>query len=315
MNYNNLEETLKGLSKKNVKRMEKEDLDDVVVGSLDVFVDFILRQGRNKRFESQRNQIVKVLSNPKIAKSIKRIVKQADEFQYDGLNPNIPIVLYEVIKETAPVAISSTDAEGVDGETQEQDLQFADEKDSEVYSTYMKLIKKFLKKKIKEIENKTELDKDYIMDLLVVLPTVEGMSSQHIRTRLNRVLRVMYVNEPITDSDKIKDVLLGIIGKENKEEMILGILLEHRNHRANFSEEQLKVWNAVTNTALYQLEKMKKKKIRSIIEEYVKIRRRQEKDRYSARRIQFSSISPEEFPKIADVIESLKEKKNNERWL
>lgn len=288
-----VKEFLKDWKTKKVKEMDKDDRTLLLYENIPSIVEFYIKKGH--REQEEVNKLFDRMESKVFAKTLLRILKTADE---------------------TPVELGMATVITDFLEKRKQNL------DEEMIELYTKAVDKILKKRIKKLHKKLGLDKDLLKELLVVVADKDAISDDRfVGIYVQRMTRKLYViareNElALNDTKSIKKLFKSLFNEELLNSIAVNILLERKDMVRNFNENQLAIWNTLTNFALDTIEKNKKKEIKELIEYYV-VRRAKDaqKGRDSARRIQFAQISEEECPKIYTVYEQLAEKEKYSKFL
>lgn len=193
----------------------------------------------------------------------------------------------------------------------------------------LKLIKLIIKKKYKKLVSRGVPEKQ-AFDLCTILPTVKVFKHNYLyRHFINTLLTCMYdyardsevrFNEIISvllktkdeDNDDNEDARNGMLAS-----VVTQILLEKKAIIADFTETQKSLYNQITRWALTTLEKIgSREKIEDTLRTYIRIRRNDErKHRDGNRRIYLSTISADDYPKIASVVKILSENTEFKKYL
>lgn len=288
-----VKEFLKVWKTKKVKEMDKDDRTLLLYENIPSIVEFYIKKGH--REQEEVNKLFERMESKMFAKTLLRILKTADE---------------------TPVELGMATVITDFLEKRKKNLE------EELIELYTKAVDKILKKRIKKLHKKLGLDKDLLKELLVVVADKDAISDERfVGIYVQRMTRKLYViareNElELNDTKSIKKLFKSLFNKELLNSIAVNILLERKEMVHNFNENQLAIWNALTNFALDTIENNKKKEIKELIEYYV-VRRAKDaqKGRDSARRIQFAQISEEEYPKIYTVYEQLAEKEKYSKFL
>lgn len=288
-----VKEFLKVWKTKKVKEMDKDDRTLLLYENIPSIVEFYIKKGH--REQEEVNKLFDRMESKMFAKTLLRILKTADE---------------------TPVELGMATVITDFLEKRKKNLE------EELIELYTKAVDKILKKRIKKLHKKLGLDKDLLKELLVVVADKDAISDERfVGIYVQRMTRKLYViareNElELNDTKSIKKLFKSLFNKELLNSIAVNILLERKEMVHNFNENQLAIWNALTNFALDTIENNKKKEIKELIEYYV-VRRAKDaqKGRDSARRIQFAQISEEEYPKIYTVYEQLAEKEKYSKFL
>lgn len=191
--------------------------------------------------------------------------------------------------------------------------------DEEIIDGYRTIITKLLKKDVKKVLKKHDVAEDEVYNMLIELPSTEHIDEpKFVIPFAQRIFRQIYMRagrEGTTfDSKTLSKVVRDVYGKEYVEYFALAALLEKKDTIKQFNEKQLTAWNMITDFALGYIEKQKKSDITSIIMKYAEKRKsdaKREKGVITARRLEFSSVNTEDYPKLRSVTDKLKDSKKN----
>jgi hypothetical protein len=286
---------LHDIKPKRFNKYPKDDRTFLLYDNLPMLVEFYIKKGHNHKVQQDEVQtLFDHMNNMKLAKTLLRILKTSDATPIDlGMATIIADFL----------------------EKRHESL------DPELVELYGEVIDKILKKRIKKLSKKTGLDKDILKEMLVVIAEPGAISDERfVGVYVNRVLRKLYTLAKNTklelDVDTIENLLSGLFGKELINDVAINVLLERKEFIRNFNDNQIAMWNLLTNFALEVLESNKKKVLREKIEYYVMRRTKDaSKGRDSARRIQFAQVSEEDYPKLHKVSASLSEEDGIAKFL
>lgn len=192
----------------------------------------------------------------------------------------------------------------------------------DMIAVYGKAVDRILKDRIKEVSKKTGIrNKELLKELLVVMPdpsyTNAKFISIYVQCLSNKLYALSKNNElGLTNVKTVKSLYKEIFGKKLLNAVAASILLERKEHIANFNENQLAIWNLLTNFALQTIEKNDKAEVREVLEFFASTRIKDAtKERDAARRIQFASISEEDYPKIHKAFGKLSRKEKYSKYL
>ena len=191
--------------------------------------------------------------------------------------------------------------------------------DEDIVDAYRVVITKLLKKDVKKVLKKYDVAEDEVYNMLIELPSVEHIDEpKFVIPFAQRIFRQIYAKareEGTTfDSKTLRKVVRDVYGKEYVEYFSLAALLEKKDNIKQFNEKQLSAWSMVTDFALDYIEKQKKDDIKDIVLKYAERRKsdaKREKGVVTARRLEFSSINTEDYPKLRSVTDKLKDSKKN----
>lgn len=121
-------------------------------------------------------------------------------------------------------------------------------------------------------------------------------------------LRTIYRNVRTTDYDLIRKLFIRLYGKEDMAKVATYILLEKKYDRQANHGVDYNLYNLITTIALDELERLPKAEIRRALQEYCNQRRRTEFEKDMPRRVSFSSINKDDYPKINKAVKKLSKK-------
>ncbi len=277
---------------KNLKGMDKDTRTCLLFDYIPTISEFYIKKGH--KAQKEVNELFDRMEDPKFVKLLLRILKTSDSTPVD-------------------LGMATVIADFIERRRQKLDEDLVD--------SYKTAIDKILKKRIKKISKKVEVDKDLLTELLVVVPEPDAISDpRFVGIYVYRMTRKLYAiskdNELGLDTKLVKKLFKALFGKDLQNDVAISILLERKDIIRNFNEEQKAVWNLLTNFALDTLESNKKKELKELIEYYIMRRSKDaEKQRDSARRIQFANISEEDFKRLHSVANKLSEKDKYKKFL
>lgn len=279
-----LKEFLKDLKPKYFKELSKEDRGWLIFDNQIALIEFYIKKGHKHRQEI--DELYSYMTKPQFVKALKQVYKNGEK-----LDLGFAVIIGDFL------------------DRRHRDLE------SDMIAEYSEIIKKILKKRLKKISKKTGAPKEFLVDLLVVIPEPELVSNPRFRgIYVNKVARRLYQltkKQPegstfegysLPDLEHTHMLFAELFGKENMNDVAVSLLLERKEHLNRFDEDQRTTWNALTVMSLDQIETNKKKEINDILDYYEQ--RRQfdaKKNNDSARRIQFDQISEEDYPKLVKV--------------
>jgi len=235
------------------------------------------------------------MSNEKFVKALKKIVK-SDELE---LNPWFVVVITGFT-------------------TYAMHLPEDEKVSDEIMEDYSKIITKLLKKDVSKIIKKYNVSEEEVYNILIEAPTTEFIDEpKYIIPYAQRMFRKLYMRAKDEDvvftAKTLRKVVKDVYGKEYVEYFALAALLERKDNIKQFNERQLAVWNMITDFALSYVEKQNKDDIKDFIITYAKRRESDAKREKSVavRRLEFSSINTEDYPKLRSVTDKLKNSKKN----
>lgn len=183
------------------------------------------------------------------------------------------------------------------------------------YTTFVSLNKKYISK----IMEKLSVSEELAATMAIMVPKLEeeeGRNPMVIRSQTYALLNQLYSYAESTlnasgnpevivnlDNEEVIKNILKYLFKDNLQEAILAILLEKRENKQNFNDNQNAVWATITLVAIDILESLEKEQQKSIIAEYAD---RRKNNLEVARRISLKNgISKEDYPKIMKRIDKI----------
>ena len=283
----------KNWTKKNLKKMGKAERADFVYEVIPEVIEFYIKKGFRAESKPLVDEIFNVMEDEKFVKTLKVIAKDSDNYTLDlGLAVLINDFLGKRMNNIS----------------------------EEMVSSYVKLIKKILKPRVKEITKKVDIDEKLLREFLVITPDPELVSSKKVVSIYSdRILNKLYAlagedEEIMIDAKTIKKLFKHIFGEEALSKIAVGALLQRRDtlNRLN-SQNQIKLWNNVTTFALNTLEKCEKEELLERLSFYYKTcNKAQQNGNNVARRIELSTLTKEDYPKIIKTLQKIGViKKNN----
>ena len=183
-----------------------------------------------------------------------------------------------------------------------------------------KLIKLIIKKKYKKLIDRGVPEKQ-AFDYVTILPTIEVLKERgQYRYYVNSLLTCMYgyAKEEEVKFDEVMRVLFKIKDDDcDLTSLCVQILLEKKDVISEFTEGQKDLYNKITSWCLDRMEsKNSKAEIERILRSYIHIRQNDERNHRDAnRRVYLSTISAEDYPKIASVVANLGNNVENKKYL
>lgn len=247
-------------------------------------IDFYVKFGHRAKNAETINELYTRMLNPKFAKGLKKILKSEDS---EGIDYGFVTIINGFIEK----------------------FHKHEELTEELMAEYSDIIDKILKKRIKAVSKKVNIDKDIIKELLVIVPDVGCISNEKFTgiysQRMLRKLYIMAADREIglNTTKDIKKLFKVLFGENILDLIAINILLEKKEYMKNFNEQQLAVWNLFTDFALEYINGEGKKHIGELVEYYCNRRRVDDsKERDGARRISLNNIDAERYEDLSKVI-------------
>lgn len=270
------------------KKMSKEELADLILEhQRDLIKSFVKGAHKQENF-NQVNRLYDIMSTEKFMKALKYILKEKLD-----LDVGFAVIINGLFERRL---------------NRDDHPEFKEN----FYEGYMKILSKLLKGRIKDIQDKVDIDKVLLTEILAITPTESIISNPRVTgIYFRKIMKKMYyfagqenaVLHELT-AKQIKKLISMIFGKNLIDVVAVETLLEPKETIRNFNEHQLTLWNTMTQFALTVIEKMDdKEEIKKLLKYYVQRRTNDTKNnRDNARRIQLSTISEEDYPKTAKIV-------------
>lgn len=287
--------TLKKFKKKKVEEGEdfsKKELKkaymDELIDYLPETIDFLLRYGgiQTNEMKDLRNSIYGKIADHKF---IKYLTKQIKDDEDVGDIRLLPAVIRDIISE-------------VKMQEEKDKQQNPNANISYDTSDILNLSQLILKKKIKKADKDLGIDPDVALDLLMVIPHKSMLKDRQINYRLRLFMNVLYEHAKTTDINY--ESCLKLVGlNEYAQSVVVFNLLERRSKFNNFNENQQKLFIAINEWMLNQLEEMNRTDLESVLKLYTDLRKRDaSQNRDEDRRYFLKSVPEDEFPNLKKVI-------------
>lgn len=287
--------TLKKFKKKKVEEGEdfsKKELKkaymDELIDYLPETIDFLLRYGgiQTNEMKDLRNSIYGKIADHKF---IKYLTKQIKDDEDVGDIRLLPAVIRDIISE-------------VKMQEEKDKQQNPNANISYDTSDILNLSQLILKKKIKKADKDLGIDPDVALDLLMVIPHKSMLKDRQINYRLRLFMNVLYEHAKTADINY--ESCLKLVGlNEYAQSVVVFNLLERRSKFNNFNENQQKLFIAINEWMLNQLEEMNRTDLESVLKLYTDLRKRDaSQNRDEDRRYFLKSVPEDEFPNLKKVI-------------
>ena len=287
--------TLKKFKKKKVEEGEdfsKKELKkaymDELIDYLPETIDFLLRYGgiQTNEMKDLRNSIYGKIADHKF---IKYLTKQIKDDEDVGDIRLLPAVIRDIISE-------------VKMQEEKDKQQNPNANISYDTSDILNLSQLILKKKIKKADKDLGIDPDVALDLLMVIPHKSMLKDRQINYRLRLFMNVLYEHAKTADINY--ESCLKLVGlNEYAQSVVVFNLLERRSKFNNFNENQQKLFIAINEWMLNQLEEMNRTDLESVLKLYTDLRKRDaSQNRDEDRRYFVKSVPEDEFPNLKKVI-------------
>jgi len=268
------------------KKMNKDERIRVISDNLSDLTSFYIKRG----FKEQDivSVIFEKMMDLKFAKTLKKVIKDNKDNDQDLA---VVVLIYNFLERNHGKV------------------------ENDVNEIYCSIIDDLLKKKVKKIKKKVDLDESTIKELLAILPSRDMVENERVvGIYVQRLIRKMYAMskdvELKLDNKILKKLFMLLFNEEFLNIVVMEISLERKDIIRHLDDKQMVTWNILTNFILSYLEECKKKEIKERLTYFIDRRERDDKrGKDSARRIQFTQISSETYPKVSDVISNMKNKK------
>jgi hypothetical protein len=294
---------LKNWKPKKLKKLDKGEVKALVADSISGIVEFyVTRNLKDQKDVDMTAELFDKMIDEKFIVTLGKVIKDAKENDTE-IDPAFAIVINDFIQAKN------------------------NELTEEIGSTYITFAQKIIKKKLKEIAKKTDLNPTVLTELLVVVPGAEYID-KNVGRYTFKLLSKLYTlattkNEKgesleiFEDTKQIKKLFKALFGEENLVEVASKIILEKKSVSNNFNDAQMKVWNALTIFALAVLNKVEDKdELKKSLAKYCLRREKDaEKGRDEARRVNFKELQKEEYKNLVKAVEKLTGKAKFDKYL
>lgn len=271
-------------SKKELKKAYMDELIDYLPET----IDFLLRYGgiQTNEMKDLRNSIYGKIADHKF---IKYLTKQIKDDEDVGDIRLLPAIIRDIISE-------------VKMQEEKDKQQNPNANISYDTSDILNLSQLILRKKIKKADKDLGIDPDVALDLLMVIPHKSMLKDRQINYRLRLFMNVLYEHAKTVDISY--ESCLKLVGlDEYAQSVVVFNLLERRSKFNNFNENQQKLFIAINEWMLNQLEEMNRTDLESVLKLYTDLRKRDaSQNRDEDRRYFLKSVPEDEFPNLKKVI-------------
>lgn len=122
---------------------------------------------------------------------------------------------------------------------------------------------------------------------------------------VNNTLRLIYQNLKLHNLDDLEILLKELFGKSELPKVAIYILLERKSAPGKGNWIDRKMFDALTQFALFYIEGLKKSEIKSLFKIFINERRKSEFDFTAYRRVNLSELDKDEFPRIVKVTKKM----------
>lgn len=304
--FKEIENFIRESGEKSLKKMSKSERLELVSLAVPNIINFFKK---DSRFQPELTaQLLSRLENEKIAKAFSKLAK-------DGvLEMEIAPFLYEFM------SINVNKSSTMEGEEKESLLSLV--------NIYLEALSNILDKRAKKMVKKTNVNKDFALELLRIVPTRDYVTDKKVmgiyvgkitRKLYSEVLGENHIVDAATDAtvSLYKDIFKFLFDGDLLTIIAINILLEYKDNLKNMQESQKAVWNALTEFALTELNECKSGEIKELITHYIERRKNDHnKNKDQARRIVLSEyIDANEYSKLAKVVDKMKGKPEYKDYL
>ena len=252
-------------------------------------IEFIVKYGyiNNDDVQQVKHQALAKINDMDFIKVVKKTIKRGDDIENIKL---LPIIIKEILMEAK----------------KRNDAILAENPNGKIYdmSDLTELSYLILKKKMKKFE-KAGIPASLAFDVLSIIPCKEALKSSQMY-RIHALYDTLYEHAKTTqiDFDKLIDLA---VDQDYHLACITFALLERKEKFSKLTDSQKTLYLAITNWCFNTMEKkLKKQEVYELINIYVKSRIRDDKNgRDSNRRYSLSSLSEEDYPRIATVVKRI----------
>ena len=252
-------------------------------------IEFIVKYGyiNNDDVQQVKNRALAKINDMDFIKVVKKTIKRGDDIENIKL---LPIIIKEILIEAK----------------KRNDAILAVNPNGKIYdmSDLTELSYLILKKKMKKFE-KAGISTSLAFDVLSIIPCKEALKSSQMY-RIHALYDTLYEHAKTTqiDFDKLIDLA---VDEDYHLACITFALLERKEKFSKLTDSQKTLYLAITNWCFNTMEKkLKKQEVYELINIYVKSRIRDDKNgRDSNRRYSLSSLSEEDYPRIATVVKRI----------
>ena len=272
------------ISSMKMKKMKAADLAYIIESNQTDMIKYYITEGHRIKNADVVSALFEKMMNPKFPKALKKILKNKEG---EGLDCGFVVIIAGFLEKN----------------------HNSDAMSEELMSEYTDIIDRLLKKRVKKVQKKVDIDSDVIREMLLITPDVGYISNdKFVGIYSQKMLRKLYVMSQnkdigITDTNQVRKMFKELFGKNLLDLIAINILLEKKEYMKNFNEAQTAIWNLMTNFALEFINREEKEHITELIEYYC-ARRRSEanKNRDASRRISMTALDAETYPRFAKAV-------------
>jgi hypothetical protein len=283
-----------------LKKMKKGELAGYIYENQADIVGWYNKNAFSQKARKTIEHLYDKMSDEKFPIALKKIIKRGKKEKDIILDPGFSIIINGYIEWASK---------------QENKDLYVDS-----ISDYVEVVKDLLKKRTKKISKASGVSEDVIFELITIAPDDQYIKGiRQMTFALRKMLRKLYllansmdISAELPDVKTIRKMFKTIFGKDMLDYVAIVVLLEKKEFTKNYNEKQMAVWSMLTDFALNEIESLKKKEIKKRLEYYAERRMIDaKKGNDSARRYNLKGLSKEEYPKIGEVVESIRGKASN----
>lgn len=284
------------------KKEMRKDYFSTLAYDLSEVIDWVLRFGHIQQPAIQETKAAcyEKLAGVNGPRFIKYLIDSIKDYGIEGMEnyQYLPIILHEIIADIMKFNMSHDESERL-------------ENPDELFELSNLIMKKRLKK-----AKKKELGENISFDLLSIMPVPEAIKYGAF-FRVRSVFDILYKyaeDDPKVDFEKAIKLLFDEVDYS----VVVGYALQERKDKIKtFTETQKKLFNDMTEWTLNTLEDMRDDDIQDILENYIKVRKRDAAaNKDCNRRYYISSLPQSMYPRIVKVVGRIKAKDNEaEKYL
>lgn len=293
------------------KKDLKKDYFDQLIVNLPNVIDWLLRNKHKPvdKIQACKDKCYEKFAGKDSEEFNAHLTKIVEKYGVEDV-PNIellPIILSEIVREVLKHnALEKEKIESGEKDASEADMvQGPDDLYKLINAINKKRIKKAVKKGIPEA---------VAFDILTVMP-VKSAAQYSAFFKVKELFDILYLyseKEPLPFGMIIK-----FLFEKGDYRYVIGYALQERKDKyRTFNENQKKFFNDITSWCFIELEDMDKDEIRRILQDYIKVRKRDAaagKD--GNRRYYISSLPEKDYPTINRVVSELSNDPENKKYL
>lgn len=324
------------LNIKQMKKMDKTEIDSTIEINLQNLVDYYYTSIYHKEERPFRTKLIDlVLSKKYFIKPIMRIYKDNPEIIPEGL----PLMMVDCVEQSRRIINEKIEAEKASNKPKEEIESTVKALEDYFITTsneVMDVLKDICEKNIKRLK-KLGMKKEYAVLFAPHILSAEYVTSKNMFRFVNDLTKAIYklvaVSQKEVDGENVTVLGIDLTNKKvlakflelNTKSMDLGtygefikqILLEKRDKNIDqLSQAQLAVYSAITNYALRVLDDkdiFNNKSRQEILKSYgIQLQRDEKRGRNAKRRVVFSELDSDMFPRITKALDKITSKENDD---